>query len=138
MTRTDELVERYLAMWNEPDPEARRAAVRVLWAEDGVQVLQPPEEMRQAAAKVGFVNAVLEARGHDELEARVTRAYEEFVASGEFRFRSRKDAVALGDVVRFGWEMAPADGGDATAAGTEFVVVDPRGRIRADYQFIER
>ena len=138
MTRTDELVERYVAMWNQPDPEARRDALCALWAEDGVQVLQPPEEMQRAAAQIGFVNPVLEARGHDELEARVTRAYEEFVAPGDFRFRSRRDAVALGDVVRFGWEMVPASGGDVTAAGTDFVIVDPRGRIRADYQFIER
>jgi hypothetical protein len=62
----------------------------------------------------------------------------EFVAPGEFRFRSCANAAQLGDVVKFGWEMVPAGGGEAAAAGLEFLVLDARGRIRLDYQFIER
>jgi hypothetical protein len=125
-------------MWNEEDPEARRAAVRELWAEDGGQILQPPREMLDEAGRIGFINPVLEARGHHALEARVTRAYEEFVAPGEFRFRARDDAMRIGDVIKFGWEMVPAAGGEAVAAGTEFLVLDARGCIRSDYQFIEQ
>ena len=51
MTAIDpgDLVCRYVAVWHEPDAELRRKAVHDLWAEDGAQVLQPPEEMRQAA-----------------------------------------------------------------------------------------
>jgi hypothetical protein len=40
--------------------------------------------MRQAAAGLGFPSLVLQARGHEELEVRVTRTYDEFVASGEY------------------------------------------------------
>ena len=138
MPTPSELVERYVAMWNEGDSDARSAAVRELWAQDGAHVLQPPREMLGEAARIGFINPVLEARGHLALEARVTRAYEEFVGSGEFRFRSRNDAVQIGDVIKFGWEMVPAAGGDIAAAGLEFVVMDTQGRIRCDYQFIER
>ncbi len=58
-----DLVRRYVAMWNEPDAEVRRRGVRELWAEDGAQVLQPPEEIREAAARIGFAAPVLEARG---------------------------------------------------------------------------
>ena len=45
MTAIDpgDLVRRYVAVWQEPDAELRRKAVRELWAEDGAQVLQPPE-----------------------------------------------------------------------------------------------
>jgi hypothetical protein len=75
MPRPTELVERYVAMWNEEDPRARGAAVRELWAQDGAHVLQPPQEMLGEAARIGFINPVLEARGHDELEARVTRQF---------------------------------------------------------------
>jgi hypothetical protein len=138
MSTHEELVQRYVAMWNEADPEARRAAVRELWAEDGIQVLKPPEELLANAAALGFVNPVLEARGHAELDARVTRAHEEFVAPGEFRFRARQDPVLLGSVMRFGWEMVATKDGEAVAAGTEFAILDASGRIRADYQFIER
>jgi hypothetical protein len=138
MTTPTELVERYVAMWNDADPDARSAAVRELWAEDGAHILQPPEEMLGEATRIGFINPVLEARGHHALEARVTRAFEEFVALGEFRFRPRGDAVQVGDVITFGWEMVPAAGGDTAATGLEFLLLDAQGRIRRDYQFIER
>lgn len=138
MTTPSELVERYVATWNEVDPEARGAAVRELWARDGAHILQPPEEMLVEAKRIGFINPVLEARGHYALEARVTRAHEEFVALGEFRFRPRGDAVQIGDVIKFGWEMMPTAGGVSAASGLEFLLLDAQGRIRCDYQFIER
>ncbi|MER6302776.1 hypothetical protein ABT247_24925 [Kitasatospora sp. NPDC001539] len=84
---------------------------------------------------MGFPEQVLEARGYRELESRVTRAHEEFVAPGEFTFRARPDAVRLRDVVRFTWEMVPVGGGEAVGGGDEFVVLDAAGRITADYQF---
>ena len=138
MSQPAELVDRYVAVWNEVDPDVRCAAVRELWAEDGVHVLQPPREMLDAAAAIGFINPVLEARGHRALEARVTRAHDEFVAPGQFRFHHRQDAVRLGDVVKFRWEMVPAGGGDAAAVGLEFLKLGADGRILSDYQFIEQ
>lgn len=140
MTTPTELVERYVAMWNTADPDSRRAAVRELWTHDGAHILQPPEAMLAEAKRIGFINPVLEASGHHALEARVTRAYEEFVASGEFRFRPRGDVMQIGDVVKFGWEMVSRAeaGADAAATGVEFLLLDAQGRIRRDYQFIER
>jgi hypothetical protein len=139
MTAIDprDLVRRYVAVWHEPDAELRRKAVHDLWAEDGAHVLAPPQEMRQAAAGLGFPSLVLQARGHEELEVRVTRAYDEFIASGEYTFRSRDNEDRLGDVVTFNWEMIPAGGGEVAGAGLEVLVLDKDGRITADYQFIE-
>src|SRR5690348_1309538 len=34
---TTTLGDRYIALWNEPDPAARRAMIRELWATDGSQ-----------------------------------------------------------------------------------------------------
>lgn len=138
MDTTHDMVERYIALWNEPDSEARRALIRDLWAPDGSQVLQPPGELLEEAARIGFVNPVLEARGHRELEARVTRSYQEFVAPGEFRFRGCGDATQLGPVVTFGWEMVSVARGDVAGGGVEFVILDACGQIRTDYQFIGR
>ncbi|MEV1007879.1 hypothetical protein [Streptomyces sp. NPDC049881] len=132
-----DLTDRYVAVWNEPDAERRRAAVRELWSADAVHVLQPPQEIRQAAEGLGFDRLRLEARGHRALEFRVTRAYEEFVAPGTFVFRSRGNADRLHDVVKFTWEMAPRDGGEAAGVGLEILVLGPDGRIVSDYQFIE-
>jgi hypothetical protein len=139
MTRIDvhDLTSRYVAVWNEPDAALRRKSIRELWTEDGTHVLQPPAELRLAAAGLGFTSAGLEARGHDELEIRVARAYQDFVAPGEFTFRPRENAAALRNVVKFNWEMAPAGGGAAAAVGLEILILSPDGRIEADYQFIE-
>ncbi len=49
-----ELARRYVAAWNEPDAVRRRAAIQGLWAEDGAHVLQPPQEIREAAARVSL------------------------------------------------------------------------------------
>jgi hypothetical protein len=138
MTTPTGLVERYVAMWNDGDADSRSATVHELWAQDGAHILQPPEGMLGEAKRIGFTNPVLEARGYHALEARVTRAHQEFVAAGEFRLRPRGQAAQIGDVIKFGWEMVPAAGGDAAATGLEFLLLDAQGRTRCDYQFIER
>jgi hypothetical protein len=49
-----ELVDRYVAVWNEPDAERRRKAIAEPWTEDGVQLLQPPQEVLKTAAGLGL------------------------------------------------------------------------------------
>lgn len=139
MTNIDarELVGRYVAVWNEPDAELRRKAIHELWTEDGAHILQPPQEIRKAATGLGFTSTTLEAHGHYELEVRVTRAYQEFVAPGEFRFKPRDNADRLHNVVKFNWEMVPSSGGEVAGAGLEILILDEDGRIKTDYQFIE-
>ncbi len=131
-----DLAERYIALWNEPDPGVRRKLIQDVWAPGGAQILEPPEAVRDAATSLAFEAPPLEAHGHEALEARVTRAYEMFIAPGEFVFRARGTASRLHDVVSFAWEMAPAAGGDAVGGGRDVFVLDDAGRIRIDYQFI--
>jgi hypothetical protein len=132
-----DLADRYAAVWNEPDTQRRRAAIRELWSADAVHVLQPPQEMLRSAEAIGFDRLVLQARGHDALQSRVTRAYEEFVAPGTYVFRSRGNAGRLHDVVKFNWEMVAKDGGEVAGVGLEILILGPDGRILSDYQFIE-
>jgi len=62
-----------MVLWNEPDADRRRRMIAELWTEDGSQVLQPPQEMREIAASPGIgLAATLEARGHCELQSRAT------------------------------------------------------------------
>jgi hypothetical protein len=140
-TRTREaehLADRYLALWNEADPERRRRLIAELWTEDGSQILQPPQEMREIAASPGIgLVATLEARGHAELEARAATSYEHWVDSGGLSFTRRDDVERLDDVVKFHWEALSPDG-EVTAVGLEFLVLGADGRIRRDYVFIER
>jgi hypothetical protein len=130
-----QLVDDYVAVWNEPDPARRSTAVSRIWTEDALHLLQPPEDVRAAAA-VLRVTPVFQARGHAELEARVGRAYEEFVAPGAFSFRSQGNGVRLADAVRFNWEMVDR-AGTVAAVGLELLLLAADGRVRIDYQFIE-
>ena len=113
-----QLVDRYIAIWHEPDAAQRRRSVAQLWAEDGVQFL-PSREIR----------------GHQALEERVAAAHEEFVNTGGFLFRRLGDVQGHHDALTFTWEMVPASGGDVAATGTIFLFLSDDGRIRLDYQF---
>src|SRR5918998_1998702 len=100
-----ELAKRYLALWNEPNADRRRRMIAELWTEDGRHILQPPQEIREIAARPGLaMTAILEARGYEEIEARAASADEHWVGSEGLGFRGRDDAERLGDVLKFHWE----------------------------------
>ena len=132
-----DLATRYVAVWNEPDPDTRRSLIRDLWAPSGGQVLEAPQGLRDTARSIGFDAPTLEARGYAALEVRVARAHEEFVGTGQFTFRARGDAARLGDVVKFRWEMVPVGGRDVAGVGLDVFLLDDEDRIQEDYQFIE-
>ncbi|WP_116199264.1 nuclear transport factor 2 family protein [Amycolatopsis circi] len=112
--------ERYVAVWNESDPAARRTAIASLWAEDGVQFIESAEY-----------------RGHQALESRVREAFEEFVGGAGFVFRSAGDAVGHHGMVRFSTCMVPAAGGEVVWTGFVVAELGEDGRIRRDCQFAE-
>jgi hypothetical protein len=120
MTNTNELAHRYLAVWNEPDADARRKSVTELWADDGVQAT--PEN---------------KYRGHEELTGRVAGAHEELVAGQGFVFALAGEPMAHHDAVWFRTHMLPAAGGDIAWTGSIFLILDGEGRITYDYQFTE-
>ena len=135
-SQAGELADRYVALWNEADPDRRRRMIAGLWTEDGTHILQPPEEIREVAARPGIgMTAVLEARGYAEIEARAATAYEEWVGSQELSFRRRADAERLHDVVKFHWEAIAKDG-ETFAVGLSFLVLAEDGRVRRDYTFV--
>ena len=134
-TNAEQLAERYTAVWMEADADRRRRMIAELWSEDAIHILQPTQEVYEAAAERA-VNPTWQVRGHAELEARVTSAYEDFVASGHMSFRPEGGAKRLGDVVTWRWEgVSPDD--EVLGAGLEFVILATDGRIATDYQFVE-
>jgi hypothetical protein len=113
------LAERYVAVWNEPDAEARRRVIVTLWAPEGIHCAR-----------------TIEARGHEALEKRVTASHERNVRDRGFRFRALDDARDLRDLALFGWVMHPADApGQIEATGHAVLLMDGEGRIVADYLF---
>jgi hypothetical protein len=114
MTETP-IFDRYVAVWSEPDPGARRRAVAALWAPDGVE----------------FVEGARFA-GHEELDDRIARTYEQFVGSGEYTVPPVDDVTVHQDVVMFTVRLAAGDGEVAWAARV-FLVLGEDGLIRQDY-----
>jgi hypothetical protein len=116
----DSFIQRYIAMWHEPDPERRRELVAALWAKDA------ENKTRRFAI-----------RGLADISTRVDRAHDEWVASKGFVFRPAGNTDMHNNVVRFSWEMVPGAGGPVDSRGLDIFVLDDDGRIRALYQFPE-
>src|SRR5215469_7139460 len=112
-----EIADRYLAVWSEPDPAARRAAVAGLWAQDGVE----------------FIDDGVQFRGHDGLDTRVRETYEQFVATGAYAITSAGDVARHDDIVTFTVQLTTPDGESAWAARI-FLLLGRDGLIREDYQ----
>ena len=115
-----DFVDRYVAVWNEPDPARRRLEVEALWCDDAV-----------------YTNAVAEYRGHDAIVGGITASHDRWVGTGHsFRAGGRTDVHH--NIVRFVWNMfAPGDERTPISIGTNFIVLDDRGRIAADHQFLD-
>ncbi|MEV0032875.1 hypothetical protein [Nocardia sp. NPDC050793] len=130
--------ERYIALWNEPDPALRRSLIDELWAVDGAQVLvDPPEAIRDAATDLAFPIPPLEVRGREALDRRVSRAYEMFVAPGEHVFELHGHPTRLTPrLIGLGWAMVSRADGTVPGGGYEVIALDEEGRIRLDHQHI--
>jgi hypothetical protein len=139
LTDLTDFAEVYIAVWNEPNPDRRRRRIAELWAPGGGQVLvDPPQEVRAAADYHQFLVPPLEVHGYEALDARVSRAYDNFVAAGEYRFAAgAAPARLLPHVVSIPWAMVSVAGGEHAGGGVNVLELDGDGRIRLDYQFIE-
>ncbi|TMR25355.1 nuclear transport factor 2 family protein [Actinomadura geliboluensis] len=90
----DEFGNRYIAVWNEPDPDVRHNLIAALWDDEAVE----------------FTDSA-EYRGLPAIEARIAEAHEHLVKQGGFTFRAAEDAVGHHGTVRFTTYMTPAAGG---------------------------
>ena len=122
MTETTEvaartITDRYLAVWSEPDARSRRAAIGSLWEPDGVE----------------YVEGGIQFRGHEELDRRIARAYDEFVGSGKYHATMADDVSRRDDVIIFTVQLS-TDEGEVAWAARVFVLLGETGCIREDYQ----
>lgn len=117
---TQELIDRYVAVWNEPDRERRRQTISELWAEDGI-----------------YVSAQAEFRGYGAIEDAVKEAHERFVGGG-YVFKPSRNSTGHHNTLRFNWIMVPVGGDEVEAIGFDFFVLNGEGRIIADYQYIDK
>ncbi|WP_377268485.1 nuclear transport factor 2 family protein [Peterkaempfera sp. SMS 1(5)a] len=118
MSDLKELVVRYLAIWNEADPERREQAVAELWAEDGT-----------------YTDPLADVSGRAGIAAVVAAAREQFPG---FAFRLAGEVDTNHHIARFRWELVPDGGGDAPVVGFDVAVADADGRLKSVYGFLDR
>jgi hypothetical protein len=118
MTDVQNIADRYIAVWTEADPSARRDAIAELWIPEGRHYV-----------------GTRSVQGYDALEKRITESHEKWVRDKRNRFRAI-DAKGLHDSVTFYWEMLPPDGDTVLAVGLEFLILNEQGRILTDYQYV--
>ena len=134
-----DFTRRWFALWTEPDPRARSTQVAELWAPSGAQVLvDPPQDVRDAATALAFPVPRFEVRGHDEIDRRVSRAFSMFIEPGEYTFKpAGGDAVLLAPgLVGLAWEMVALADASVAGSGYDVIVLDDDGRILLDHQHI--
>ena len=117
MSDFTELAQKYIAMWNETDPAARRALISEIWAEDGQ-----------------YIDPLAAVAGHDQIDALVTGAQAQFPGM-TFRLASAVDAHH--DQARFTWELGP-DGAEAPVAGFDVAQRGGDGRLALVLGFLDR
>jgi hypothetical protein len=112
------LVDRYIAAWNERDPDARDAAVAAVFADEG-----------------RYVDPLADVTGHGAI-AELIGAVQAQTADHVFRLVDGPDGHH--NFVRFGWELVPTRGGEALAIGRDVGRATDDGRFGAIVGFLDK
>ena len=111
-----QLAERYLAVWNETDPAARRKLIDEVWAEDG-----------------RYTDPLAAVVGRDAIDALIGAAQAQFPGL-EFTLGP---VDAHHDIARFTWNLGPA-GAEPVVIGLDVLAATPEGRIATVHGFLDR
>jgi hypothetical protein len=111
------LTDRYVEVWNEADPDARRRRIRSIWSPNGTTC-----------------HRLVDARGYEAIEARVTGSWDRWLRDGKYVFRA-VEAASHHDAVKFEFAMIATSDGTVEANGLCYLLLDGDGRIANDYQF---
>jgi SnoaL-like domain len=113
----NDIVERYLATWNETDPAARRKLIDELWAEDA-----------------SYVDPMAEAHGRDAIDATIAAVQGQFPG---LVFTSDGPVDAHHRQARFTWGLGPA-GAEPIVVGFDVAVTDEDGRLVTVLGFLDK
>lgn len=116
MSDVTSIAERYIAAWNETDPDARRRAVADLWTADG-----------------RYVDPLADVAGTEGIAATIGAVQARFPG---FVFRLSGPVDGHHEQLRFAWELGPA-GEAAPIAGSDVAVTDGNGRLRTVLGFLD-
>lgn len=111
----EQIVDRYIAAWNETDPERRRELIARTWTAEG-----------------RYLDPLMAGDGHDGIDAMIAGVQSQFPG---YRFRRTGDIDAHHDRIRFAWQLGP-EGGLPLAGGLDVGVIAD-GRLAAITGFLD-
>ncbi|MGW8389433.1 nuclear transport factor 2 family protein [Pseudoduganella sp. HUAS MS19] len=111
-----QIVEQYLAAWNERDAGQRLARVAAAFA-----------------PQASYKDPLMQGAGHAAIDEMIAGAQGHFPGH---RFELAGTPEAHNDVLRFSWTLA-APGSEPVAKGTDFAVIAADGRLGSVTGFID-
>ena len=112
-----ELIDRYLACWNETDAEVRRELLAEHWAADAT-----------------YTDPMVDIDGLAALDATIGAVQAQFPG---FVFTPAGPVDGHHDIARFTWGLGPADA-EPLVVGFDVVTTDAEGRISSVLGFLDR
>jgi len=117
MSDFDIVVQRYLAAWNETDPQRRRAAIEEAFTAD-----------------IRYVDPVAAVEGHAALDGLIGAVHGQFPG---WVFTPGGPVDAHHEQARFTWHLGPA-GEEPVVVGFDVAELGADGRIRTVLGFIDQ
>lgn len=109
-------VQRYLAIWNEPDAAQRARLIAELWSADA-----------------RYTDPLADVRGHEGISGLVGAVQQHYPGH---RFEPHGSVDAHGRHLRFSWELRDASG-RGVARGTDFAELLDDRRLRSVTGFLD-
>jgi hypothetical protein len=116
MTDITNVIDDYIAAWNEGDAERRRELVARTFTDDA-----------------HYVDPLVSSEGTNGIAAMIGAVQEQYAGH---RFVLAAGPDAHHDCVRFTWQLKAPDGGHV-ATGIDFGTIDGEGRLRTVIGFLE-
>lgn len=116
-----DVIDRYIASWNQTDPQLRRKLIDELWAPDA-----------------SYIDPLAEAHGRDAIDATIAAVQAQFPG---FSFALLDSVDAHHNQARFTWGLSPAgapDGADPIVIGFDVAVTDGAGRLTSVLGFLDK
>jgi hypothetical protein len=117
MSDVKDLVDRYIAIWNETKAGCRQELIARTWTEDA-----------------SYVDPLMQSQGHAALDTMIIGVQQRF-PDFSFSLLGKPDAHA--DRLRFSWALGPKNG-EAVIKGIDFAVLSADGRLHAVTGFLDQ
>ena len=117
MKSVSEVIDRYIAAWNETDAERRHELVTAAWTEDAT-----------------YLDAHRSGQGHSGISLMIQKVQEQFPG---YQFRLKSGVEDHNGRVRFQWEAGGTQDAPLHFVGTDFGMIAGDGRLESITGFVD-